>query len=99
MELYNKIHKTREIAEKHLNKIKLRGGKGIIAQISKNEYVVNYSFEQKKRKEIYNFFNTQFDVSKAYKLLSKQEMFERINENKLSKAIIDAMPFGVLFYI
>lgn len=25
-------------------------------------------------------------------ILSKQEMFERINENKLSKAIIDAMP-------
>lgn len=30
-------------------------------------------------------------------LLSKQEMFERINENKLAKAIINAMPFGVLF--
>lgn len=69
MENYNKIHKNREIAEKHLDKIKLRGGKGTITQISKNEFVVNYSFEQTKRKEIYNFFNTQFDVSKAYKLL------------------------------
>ena len=30
-------------------------------------------------------------------LLTKQEMFERIKENKLAKAIIDAMPFEVLF--
>jgi len=31
-------------------------------------------------------------------LLSKQEIVERINENKLAKAIIDAMPFCVRFW-
>lgn len=30
-------------------------------------------------------------------ILSKQEMVDRINQNKLAKAIIDAMPFDVLF--
>lgn len=30
-------------------------------------------------------------------LLSRQEIWERINENKLAKAIVNAMPFRVLF--
>lgn len=32
-------------------------------------------------------------------ILTKQEMFERINQNKLSKSILDAMPFTVRFYL
>ncbi|MDD4970843.1 MAG: hypothetical protein PHT07_15555 [Paludibacter sp.] len=70
MENYIKTHEKLETAKSHLDKIRLRGGTGFITSISKNKHVINYSFDDKKRKETYIFYDVVFDVSKAYKMIN-----------------------------
>lgn len=81
MFIHSKSHSSESAAKNHLQKIKQRGGKGSIIEMSKSNFIVNFTFDT-KRKEMFRFFDYQFDISKAYNLIQSGLIIFEIKDFK-----------------